>query len=225
MVPPRVLALVLLAPAAALAHVGGISGYSGANTGIICNSCHTGGAQPTVVLTGPATLMTSSSATYTLTITGGAGAVAGLDVSQQGGATLMAGSGTKLMSNEITHMSPMMFSGGSASFSFTVSAPATPGTLMLFAAGLSANGNNAESGDKAAATTMTISVAQGAMGPADAGTPPPGPAPMPTSTPTGIVGSQHKQEALDGLVDGGCSATAALPQLALLLGLLIRRRR
>jgi uncharacterized protein (TIGR03382 family) len=222
-VTSRLLALVVLAPAAAFAHVNGINGYSGSNSGIICNSCHTGGAAPTVVLSGPATLMTSSSATYTLTITGGAGMVAGLDVSQSGGATLMAGTGTQLMAGEITHSAPAMFTGGTASFSFTVSAPASPGTLTLFAAGLSANGDNAEAGDKAAATTLTISVAPGTMT-ADAGmTPAPTPTPSgptPTTTP-----SQRRQEALDGLVDGGCSATAALPQLALLLGVLLRRRR
>jgi hypothetical protein len=196
---------VALLAAFTLAHNTGVSGYSGSTPGITCDSCHAGGPMPTVAptvaLTGPATLATASTATYTLTLHGVAGRVAGLDVSQTGGGTLIAGTGSQVMMNEVTHVSPMPFSAGSAAFSFTVSAPATAGTITLFAAGLSANGDDMESGDGTAATTLMIAVA-GAT------------APQPSEPSTTLHAPQALGEG--GLVDGGCNSSGALPQLCVL---------
>jgi hypothetical protein len=122
-----------------------------------------------VTLAGPSELAPGASGMYTLTITGGAASVAGLDVALAAGGSLAAGPGTKVLNGEVTHSSPQQFSGGSASFTFTVDAPATAATLTLYAAGNSANGNGNESGDKAAATQMSIQVSAGGAGGGAAG--------------------------------------------------------
>src|SRR5260370_19689723 len=70
----------------------GISGFSGKN-GSTCTSCHFGGIQPMVTLTGPTSVNSGSTNTYTLTITGGqATRGGGLDVaaSPWGFAVLLA---------------------------------------------------------------------------------------------------------------------------------------
>jgi hypothetical protein len=228
---PLVLALLLL-PAAAFAHPQGITGYSGATAGVICTSCHnTPGTPPTVQLTGPSTLMPGASATYTFTITGGPGMVAGLDVSTNGGATLLPTSGTYLDNGELTQSQPQPFSGGSAAFSFTVTAPPSSATVRLFAAGLSANNNNLNSGDQAAATTLTITVGSAAvpdagMAPMDAGTTVMDAGMMMMAAPPMDPGGQSQDDLnLGGMVEGGCSASGALPELAPLLALLFLIRR
>src|SRR5437016_7517745 len=78
------LGAILLA-SQANASSGGISGFSGKN-GSTCTSCHGGGIQPTVTLTGPTSVSTGSTNTYTLTIIGGSDIAGGLDVAASGGA-------------------------------------------------------------------------------------------------------------------------------------------
>jgi HYDIN/CFA65/VesB-like, Ig-like domain len=164
LVSVAVLVCGLGAPQKAWAHASGISGYSG-KTGSICNSCHSGGTTPTVVLTGPTSLATSSTAVYTLTITGGAAVVGGLDVAKSAGTLQATGPNTQLMSGEVTQTAATSFSGGSLAFTFTLVAPSTAGTVTLYAAGLSANGNGSTSGDKAAATTLAVTVTSAATAP------------------------------------------------------------
>jgi hypothetical protein len=148
------------APREAWAYHAGISGYSGnpaTHSGLICNDCHSGGTTPTVVLTGPTTLAPNASDVYTLTITGGAASVGGLDVSTTAGTLQATGSNTQLMSGEVTHTDRISFASGSLVFTFTLVAPSS-GSITLYAAGLSANGSGS-SGDKAAATTLAVTVA------------------------------------------------------------------
>jgi hypothetical protein len=170
----RAALLCLLLPCAALAEPDGIYGYSG-QISSTCNNCHSGGTAPTVTLSGPSTLMAGASGTYTLTISGGAGVVGGLDVSTVSDAMLIPGNGMQGIGSEVTHTSPKSFSGGTVSFSFTVSAPSASGTVKLYGAGLSANGNGHNSGDRAGTTTFSITVTGGAPPPVDAGSPPPPP--------------------------------------------------
>ncbi|HEY2746767.1 MAG TPA: choice-of-anchor V domain-containing protein [Polyangia bacterium] len=155
--------VVLLAAADARAHDDGIDGYSG-KSGTVCNQCHSGGATPTVSLSGPTSLPAGGSGTYTLTIAGGAAVAGGLDAALDD-ASIAAGAhlatvspSTKLMSGEVTHATPVKFSSGGLSFQFSVVAPAAARTMTLYAAGNSTNGNDSDSGDKAAATTMSIAV-------------------------------------------------------------------
>src|SRR5260370_14249743 len=91
----------------AMAYPGGISGYSGMTAGATCNSCHFGGIQPTVVLSGPTSVTTGSTNTYTLTITGGSQIAGGLDVAASGGALgVLDPISKKLMNGELTHTQP-----------------------------------------------------------------------------------------------------------------------
>ena len=65
----------------------GFSGNPATNGGQDCTACHGPGATlPGVTLTGPTTLAAGAVGLYTLTITGGPGLTAGLDVSVSGGA-------------------------------------------------------------------------------------------------------------------------------------------
>jgi hypothetical protein len=172
----RWLPLLLLCALAgdAAAKPTGISGASG-KSGFFCNKCHSGGATPTVTLSGPAMLQPGASATYTFTISGGAAVAGGLDAALDD-AALAAGASlatvsplTKLLNGEVTHSQPNDFTAGALTFQFAVKAPPSASTMTLFVAGNSTNHNGNNSGDRAAATTMTITV----------GSPPPPPPPPP----------------------------------------------
>ncbi len=136
----------------------GITGYSG-KSGSYCNSCHSGGAVPTVTISGPATVAPGSVNSYTLTITGGPLADGACDIAVSGGA-LAAGSGDSLKSSEIVG-GPTAPTSSAVSFPFTWTAPATAGTYTIYGAGNSVNGNNSTSGDGAAAKQLVVTVSGG----------------------------------------------------------------
>src|SRR5437764_193912 len=155
----------------------GITGASG-KSGFICNKCHSGGATPTVQLTGPSMLMAGAHATYTFTISGGAAVAGGLDAALDD-ASLAAGARlatvsplTQLLNGEVTHTQPHDFAAGALTFQFAVAAPAAARTMTLWVAGNSTNHDGTNSGDKAAGTSMTITVAAPAPPPDFAGAPP-----------------------------------------------------
>src|SRR5215468_6832347 len=102
---------VICCPISARASGGGISGVSG-KTGSTCTSCHSSGTPPTVTLTGPATVASGSTNTYTLSV-GGTGNH-GLDLAASAG-TFSAGTGTRVLNGEITHSAPST----SGSWTFT----------------------------------------------------------------------------------------------------------
>jgi hypothetical protein len=137
-----------------------ITGYSG-KSGSYCNSCHSGGAIPTVTISGPATVAPGSVSNYTLTITGGPLAAGACDIAASGG-TCAAGTGDSVKNSEIVgggtapSGSPL-----SVSFPFTWTAPATAGSYILYGAGNSVNNNRSTSGDGAQATQFTVTVSGG----------------------------------------------------------------
>jgi PKD repeat protein len=157
------------------AYSNGATGYSGANNGTNCGTCHMGGTAPTVALDGPATATPGSVNSYTFTITGGPGVVSGLGVSASGGTiTDTNASGTTILNGELVNSSAnmMSMSGGMASISWTFdwTAPTTAGTYTLYAAGVSADGpmasgSTGSGGDGVAATTLDITVAAAANQP------------------------------------------------------------
>ncbi|MBL8949765.1 MAG: hypothetical protein JNK82_03250 [Myxococcaceae bacterium] len=161
-----------------------------------------------MTLTGPDTLMPGASATYTVTISGGAGMYAGFGASASGG-TLMAGASSKMMGGEVTHSAPLAFAMGSAAFSFTYTAPMTAGTAMLYAAGNSVNMDNDELGDRAATATLSLTIGGGGAAIEDE------PAGTPRKVAPAISG---------GVVDGGCSAAGGVPLVLAALVMLRRRR-
>lgn len=144
----------------------GIVGHSGnpaTNFGMSCDSCHGGGVQPTVTLSGPTTVSPGQSAIYSLTIQSAAVAsqtAAGFNVSATDGALASLGGDTQIIDGEITHVSPKTnTAGGVAVFSFQWTAPAVaPQAVVLYAAGNSVNLDDTPGGDRHANTVLTVNV-------------------------------------------------------------------
>jgi hypothetical protein len=184
-----VVAVVVVGRAASASPTGrtGASGIAPAHT---CNACHSGGADPTVTLYGPDSVMTGVPATYTLTITGGAGVVGGVDVAvdDTSAALGVASPGTRLAAGEVVHSQPLGFEGGYLSVELTLTAQHA-GTLTLYAAGNSCDGDRTRFGDRAGFATQAVTAVGdpvaldgGAMMPVDTGPPPDEPPADPPST-------------------------------------------
>jgi hypothetical protein len=136
-----------------------------------------------VALTGPTSLAPGSSGDYTLTITGDAAVVGGLDVATSAGTLQASGAGTRLLDGEVTHTAPALFSGNTLTFTFTLITPSATGPLTLYAAGLSGNNDNTFGGDNAAKTSLAVNV----IGLPAANNPPSAPAPVsPANGQTGV---------------------------------------
>lgn len=163
--------LTSLATIPALANAGGLPGYSGkpnpaAPAGESCNQCHFGGTAPTVSLTGPATLAAGQVASYSLVVQTGqsraAGAIASTD-----GVVLTPLTNVRDSFGEMVPNGGVNVAGGSATFTFKVTAPLSGTALRLWAVGLAANGSGA-GGDKAAHLIKDVAVTGGTI-PPDAG--------------------------------------------------------
>ena len=177
--------LTSLVSLTALANESGLAGYTGkpnlsAPAGESCNNCHTGGTAPQVTLVGPSTLAAGQTADYSLVIKTASIRAAG-GIAATDGIVLTPGAGVRDSFGEMVPNGGVATNGGQATFAFKVTAPLSGTTLRLWAVGLSANGNGATSGDKAAQTLRDIAVTGGAppkpdagtSGGADASTPPP----------------------------------------------------
>ncbi|CAM3491010.1 hypothetical protein G4177_09285 [Corallococcus sp. ZKHCc1 1396] len=177
----------------------GITGQSGKD-GVMCSTCHKGGDVPTVVLEGPTTLEPGATGQYTFIIRGGAAKTGGADIAvDSADAKLQAGTGTKLLGAELVHSAPLAFTGNELRFNFSLVAPATDVTLKLFGAGNSSNADQKSDGDRAAATTLSVTVGKG----------------TPVVDPLPPEGDE-----------GGCSAAGSAPVWGLALaGLALLRRR
>ncbi|WNG55256.1 hypothetical protein F0U59_11040 [Archangium gephyra] len=149
-------ACLLSAPA--FANSTGMTGNSGKSS-TTCSSCHMGGSAPTVTLTGPSSLAAGATGQYTLTITGGPGLRGGFNVAVDNtAASLEPGTGSKKQSNELTHTAPKPAASGAITFDFSLVAPPSAGTVKIFAAGNSVNGDNNSTGDGSATTSLTVNV-------------------------------------------------------------------
>lgn len=144
--------------ATAWANPGGVVGAS--VTG--CRPCHSTGADPDTHVTvsadpvvGPGELVTVVLAVET---TAADRVVAGLDVTATGG-QLVAGDGTRVVIDELTHSAPAALVGGQAAFAFSWRAPDDVGTWALRAAALTGDGDGTTSGDGwAVAPALTVRV-------------------------------------------------------------------
>lgn len=155
--------LLLLAAASASAHTGGVSGYSGKTAGKSCVSCHpaAAGSAPTVTLTGPSSLGAGSTGSYTLTVSGGPGTYGTIDVAVDSASAILqpSSSNTKLLNGEVVHPGLVPYSSGSAAFLFKLVAPSAPGTVTLYATGLSSDGSG-KSGDRESLVKLAVTVGQ-----------------------------------------------------------------
>ncbi len=143
---------------------GGITGYSGnpnsVNGVTYCNLCHNSGTIPSVVFTGSSTVSPGSVIPYTFTISGGQQNLTGLNISASDGVLMVVNGDTSLskQNQELTHTKPAVLS-GKAAWNFNWQAPNVAGTYVLYGAGVSANNDQAVTGDNAATTSLTITVA------------------------------------------------------------------
>jgi hypothetical protein len=160
--------VIIYLPRSANAYPGGISGFSG-KSGSTCTSCHSTGTAPTVTISGPTSVTSGSTNTYTLTV-GGSGN-GGLDVASSIG-SFIAGTGTQVMNGEITHTSATTTH--SWTFSWTAPTVTTNTTATLYGAAI--DGFSGGTGK----TTLTATV----MAPAP---PPPPPMPNLAASPTSLT--------------------------------------
>ncbi|WNG39687.1 hypothetical protein F0U61_42945 [Archangium violaceum] len=157
-----VLSLCLLS-SPALANSGGMTGYSG-KTSQTCTMCHSGGTAPTVEISGPTSLEAGATGQYTLIIRG-PGQKGGFNVAVDNtAASLEAGEGSKKVSGELTHSAPKSASAGEVRFPFTLVAPQSAGTVQIFGAGNSVNGDNNITLDGVATTTASVTITGGTGG-------------------------------------------------------------
>lgn len=120
--------------------------------------CHTPSSSPSTTLSisgGSLTVDPGSTNSYTLTVANSARAAAGTDIGVKTSSTgntsagtlaPAVGSGLQLTGTELTHTSPKTISAGQASFSFTWTAPATPGVYYIQAAANAVNLNGINDG-------------------------------------------------------------------------------
>ncbi len=95
----------------------------------------------------------------------------GAGIAATDGVVLANVTGLFATSDELVHDKPLAPSGGQATFTFKVTAPASGTAIKLWAVGLAANGSGT-GGDKAAQITKDITVTGGSTTPPpDAGTP------------------------------------------------------
>lgn len=147
-----------LVPAAAGAHSNGIAGVSGLG-GTTCNNCHSGGAAPTAVLDGPASVVAGATAHYTFTVHGGAAVVGGTNIAVDDARAVLTPTSAGLSSvdgTQLIHDAPVPFSGGALVFEFDLVAPPDGKSVSIYAAGNSCNGDRATSGDRAGMAVLEV---------------------------------------------------------------------
>jgi len=141
----------------------GISGYSGnplsANGGVYCNLCHNTGIVPTIKITGNTSVTANSTVNYTVSISGGQQQIGGINISASAGTLSIIPGDSNLakVNQELTH-SKIAVTSGQLNWDFKWQAPSMPGSYTLYAAGVSANNDQLQSGDAAGTDTLVISV-------------------------------------------------------------------
>ncbi|MFV2004215.1 MAG: choice-of-anchor V domain-containing protein [Gammaproteobacteria bacterium] len=154
--------IFLLFAGNAFSYSGGITGFSNSP---MCDTCHTSGIVPTVVLAGSTAVEPGSTNSYSFTITGGQQQTGGLNISTNGGLfALQSGDiSLKIQNGELTHTQPAAIIGSRIVWNFDWQAPLIPGAYVMYGAGLSANDDKGPAGDNAAKHQLTITV--GTTGP------------------------------------------------------------
>jgi hypothetical protein len=141
------MATLAVLSAAALGRGNGVSGYTLKTNAAGCGSCHTSATQnASVTIKYPAAMNTSASAQCTVIV---AGSTTGVDIASSSG-TLAPILRLKALNGELTQPSA-----GTGTYVFTLTAPSSPGTVTLYATGVSGG----FAGSWAHATNGTITVA------------------------------------------------------------------
>ncbi len=196
--PPHTVMLALFAATPAMANSFGISGR--AERGCTGGGCHNGGTVvPQLELTGPERLAPGETGTYMLMVTGqqpnAAHPQVGCDIQASAGTLVPNDDTLKPMAGELTHNGgPIGFDRGSAMFSFQYTAPADNGSVTLFVAANSVDGDGTTGNDMSAAIQMLLAIDDN-------------PAPLPDSGPEADGGPDAS-----GGADGGYGADAAFEE-------------
>lgn len=131
-----------------MAHYSGQIGVTKLTGGEGC-SCHNELSSVKVVIAGPSSLGRGGTGTFTVTITGGPLLGAGVDIAVSSG-KLISNPGEEYLSadlGELTHTMPKPPADNKVVFTFDYIAPATAGTVTLFAVGNSVNNDGDNTGD------------------------------------------------------------------------------
>lgn len=126
----------------------GIVGRTFKNGGLGCD-CHGNlTSSVNVSILGADSVAAGQTKTIRIKIQGGAAVAGGFNVAAKFG-TLSVGTfpGIQLISGELTHTSPKLFSADTVSWFFNYTAPSTPGYDTLYACGNSTNNNGQNTGD------------------------------------------------------------------------------
>lgn len=122
--------LVIFYTVSLQSYPGGYTGATKKTSATGCH-CHTNNTAITGAITGPDTMLTGTTATYTITISrsGYSGTHGGVDIASRLG-SLTPGPGAsfiKQVGDELTHISALTFAGGTVSVQFSYTAPGSPG--------------------------------------------------------------------------------------------------
>ncbi len=128
------LVLTILINDSVFGYASGVAGCT-SKSGTSGCSCHSKSTSTTVTIAGPATLAAGASGTYTVTVAASGTINSGVDIAASSG-TLALATDTKLKVNgtELTHKANNSGS-GSVVYTFKYTAPATAGTVTLYATG------------------------------------------------------------------------------------------
>lgn len=150
-------------------------GYTGrtANTSSGCgpSGCHGGSGSVTLSFTGPTTVQPGQTVSYTFVVAHGTFPNAGCNIAVKTTQNGSANAGTLTASNselyvsggELTHSSPKQINQGQAVFSFSWTAPSTPGTYWLQAVGNARQGQATGAWNWATPLQITVQAAQGTL--------------------------------------------------------------
>jgi hypothetical protein len=95
----------------------------------------------TVQITGPDTLVKGETGQYQITLSGGPAVKGGFNVASKLGTLAPVDNSAQLLNSELTHTSPKIFSSGSVSWSFTLTAANQAYVDTIFSASNSVNGD------------------------------------------------------------------------------------
>lgn len=146
----------------------GFSGNPNTNDGQTCVACHASGAPtPQVSLEGPTSVSAGATQRYTLTVSGGPGVTAGMNVSlgPNFGELRPIDASIQRILGELTHSAPKPFQAGHSQFTFEWDAPSHNGTTTLYATANSSNGAEDLVGDGIGTATLDIEVTGGSETP------------------------------------------------------------
>lgn len=132
----------------ALASIDGRTGRTLKTSTSGCGSCHgSRDVTTSVVISGPSSVSTGSTNTYTLTITRATKTGAGCDIAAKTGTLAPVSSTIHLSGTELTHNDNIPMTGNTVSILFSYTAPSSPVSDTLFATALATNSNGNETGD------------------------------------------------------------------------------